>query len=81
MEGSAIRAGKIIIIIIIDHLLSSCEVLTKTEYIVRYNTVAKYIHWCICRASGFDCSSVWWNHQPPSVLDSEQCGIRISLQT
>ena len=56
----------------LDHLLSSCEVLAKTEYIVRHNTVAKYIHWCICRASGFDCSSVWWNHQPLSVLDSEQ---------
>jgi len=56
----------------LDHLLSSCEVLAKTEYINRHNTVAKYIHWNICRASDFECSSVWWKHQPSSVLDSER---------
>ena len=55
----------------LDHLLSSCEALVKSEYIHRHNTVAKYIHWNICRASNFECSSVWWNHQPSSVLDSE----------
>jgi len=65
----------------LDHLLSSCEVLAKTEYIVRHNTVAKCIDWCICRASGFDCSSVWWNHQPPPVLDSEQYMIMWASQT
>ena len=59
----------------LDHLLSSCEVLAKSEYINRHNTVAKYIHWNICRASNFECSSVWWNHQPSSVLDSERCMI------
>jgi len=58
----------------LDHFLSSCKVLAQTEYIVRHtrNTVAKYIHWCICKASNCECSSAWWNHQLLSVLHSDK---------
>ena len=48
--------------------MSSCEILAKSEYISRHNTVAKYIHWNICCASNFECSVFG---KTISCLDSE----------
>ena len=33
----------------VDHILSGCEVLAKTEYITRHNKAAAYLHWRIWR--------------------------------
>ena len=33
----------------VDHILSGCEVLAKTEYITRHNKAAAYLHWRICQ--------------------------------
>ena len=57
----------------LDHLLSSCEVLAKTEYITRHNNVARYVHWCLCRAFDIECAKAWWNHCPINVVDTERC--------
>ena len=29
----------------VDHIVSGCEVLAKTEYISRHNNAAAYLHW------------------------------------
>ena len=34
---------------IVDHIVSGCEVLAKTEYISRHNNAAAYLHWSICK--------------------------------
>ena len=33
----------------IDHIVSGCPELAKTEYLSRHNKTAAYIHWKICR--------------------------------
>ena len=33
----------------IDHLISGCPTLAKTEYVNRHNRVGTYIHWKICK--------------------------------
>ena len=33
----------------VDHIVSGCEVLAKTEYISRHNNAAAYLHWSICK--------------------------------
>jgi len=36
------------------------------------NNVAKYIHFCFCKAFVIDCVKVWWNHCPVTVIDTER---------
>ena len=33
----------------VDHIVSGCEVLAKTEHISRHNNAAAYLHWSICK--------------------------------
>jgi len=33
----------------VDHLVSGCPELAKTEYIQRHNKAAAYLHWTICK--------------------------------
>ena len=33
----------------VDHIVSGCEVLAKTEYISRHDKAAAYLHWNICQ--------------------------------
>ena len=33
----------------VDHIVSGCEVLAKTEYISRHNNAAAYLHWNSCQ--------------------------------
>ena len=38
----------------IDHLVSGCPELAKTEYIHRHNKAAAHMHWTICKEFGIE---------------------------
>ena len=53
-----------------EHIISGCKFLAATQYKSRYDSVAKILHWWLCRASSLPYSVKWWNHAPlPGVED------------
>lgn len=50
----------------IDHLILWCPKLVPNEYLNRYNRVAQYLHWKICK-SGSRHAKNWYEHQPEAV--------------
>ena len=59
----------------IDHIVSGCPELAKTEYIARHDKVAAYIHWEICKKYGLETPSQWYKHQPCVVAENEDITI------
>ena len=53
----------------IDHIVSGCPVLAKTEHIYGHNNTAADIHWKICRGYDIDTTEKWYEHQPTTVTD------------
>ena len=45
----------------VDHIVSGCEVLAKTEYIFRHNNAAAYLHWSICKDHDIEPETVMHN--------------------
>ena len=43
----------------VDHIVSGCEVLAKTEYITRHNNAAPYLHWSICKDHDLKITDKW----------------------
>ncbi len=50
----------------IDHIVSGCPELAKTEYIQRHNKAAAYLHWTICGEYKIKTADKWYEHQPDS---------------
>ena len=59
----------------VDHIVSGCEVLAKTEYISRHNNAAAYLHWSICKdndteitkkkkKNDTEITDKWYQHAP-----------------
>ena len=44
----------------VDHIVSGCEVLAKTEYISRHNKSAAYLHWSICKDHHIEITDKWY---------------------
>ena len=42
----------------IDHLISGCPELAKTEYIHRHNKAAAHMHWKICQEFGIEVKEI-----------------------
>lgn len=55
----------------IDHLVSGCSTLAKSEYITRHNKVAQYLHWHICRHYNIQVTEKWYEHATPPVTENE----------
>ena len=51
----------------IDHLVSVCPELVKTEYIHRHNKAAAHMHWKICKEFGIEVKERWYEHEPKTV--------------
>ena len=45
----------------LDHIVSGCEELTKTEYISRHNKATAYLHWSICKDHDIEIRDKWYN--------------------
>ena len=51
----------------IDHLVSGCPELAKTNYIHRHNKAAAHMHWAICKEFGIEVKEQWYEHEPKTV--------------
>jgi hypothetical protein len=55
----------------IDHLISGCPVLARTEYLQRHDKIATYIHWLLCQHYNIDSADRWYEHKPKTVTENE----------
>jgi hypothetical protein len=53
----------------IGHILGSCPKLLQKEIKERHDSVARMIHWQICKDRGMKVSSKWFDHKPESVVE------------
>lgn len=61
----------------VDHIVSGCEVLAKTEYISRHDKAAAYLHWNICQDHDIEVIDKWYEHKPESVTHNKDSKITI----
>ena len=64
----------------IDHIVSGCPVLAKTEYMQRHNKAAGYMHWKICQHYNIPTSEVWYKHEPESVVEKDNIAIMWDME-
>ena len=55
----------------VDHIVSGCEVLAKTEYISRHSNAAAYLHWNICKDHDIESTDKWCEHVPETVMHNK----------
>ena len=59
----------------VDHIVSGCEVLAKTEYISRHNKAAVYrhlyLHWNICKDHDIEITVKWYELKPETVMHNK----------
>ena len=56
----------------INHIISECSALAQYQYKKRHDTVAKALHWSLCKKHQLSCSDKWYEHQPESVMENEK---------
>ena len=61
-----------------DHIVSGCEVLAKTEYISRHNNAAAYLHWIICKDHDIEITDKWYEHDSETVIHNKDNNITIT---
>ena len=61
----------------VDHIVSGCEVLAKTEYISRHNNAAAYLHWSICKDHDLKITDKWYQHTPETVIHNKDNNLTI----
>ena len=61
----------------VDHIVSGCEVIAKTEYISRHNNAAAYLHWSICKDYDIEITDKWYQHEPKTVMRNKDNNITI----
>ncbi|KAF7218105.1 putative LOC107393841-like protein [Nothobranchius furzeri] len=59
----------------IDHIVSGCPTLARTEYIHRHDRAASYIHWKICKHFHLPAADKWYEHQPPTVTENNNIAV------
>ena len=62
----------------VDHIVSGCEVLAKTEYISRHNNAAAYLHWSICKYHDLKITDKWYQHTPETVMHNKDNNLTIT---
>ena len=67
----------------IDHVVSGRSKLAQKEYKRRHDNLGKTVHWKLNRKCNFEAGDKWYEHEPESVLKSEDCKILwdFSIQT
>ena len=56
----------------VQHLISGCEKLAQKEYKRRHDTVAKKIHWDLCKKNGLEHTERWYEHVPEGAIENEE---------
>ena len=57
------------------HITSQCPKLAQKEYKRRHDCVARSLHWNICKQNAIEYCRKWFEHQPDSVIETEQVKI------
>ena len=67
----------------IDLVVSGCSKLAQKEYKRRHDNLGKIVHWKLARKCNFEAGDKWYEHEPESVLESEDYKILwdFSIQT
>ena len=67
----------------IDLVVSGCSKLAQKEYKRRHDNLGKIAHWKLARKCNFEAGDKWYEHEPESVLESEDYKILwdFSIQT
>ena len=55
----------------INHITSECPALAQTQYKKRHDTVARAVHWSLCKKYQIPCCNKWYEHQPQAVTENE----------
>jgi hypothetical protein len=56
----------------IDHIISTCSILAKKQYIKRHDRVRAQLHFNICKETGVQLDKKhWYKHVPKSVETSQ----------
>ena len=56
---------------IINHITSECSMLAQNQYKKRHDSVARSVHWNLCKKYQMPCSNKWHEHQPQPVTENE----------
>ena len=65
----------------IDHIVSGCPVLAKSEFMQRHDKAASYIHWRISKAfKKLPVADKWYNHSPETVVSNDQVTLIWDMQ-
>ena len=59
----------------VDHIISGCPELAKTEYIQRHDKAADYIHWKVCQSYNIKTTEKWYDYKPETVAENEQATV------
>jgi hypothetical protein len=51
------------------HNVAWCRTLVPSEYTIRYNKVAGYINWTLCKCTGFQVTDKYYENRPESVIN------------
>ena len=58
------------------HVLAECSQIAQSEYLVRHNQVARYVHWRLLENHGFIVDGQqWFQHEPTAVVENENAKI------
>ena len=55
----------------IYHVVSDCRKLAQKKYKGRHDHLDKIVHWKLARKCNFEAGGKWYEHDPESVLESE----------
>ena len=56
----------------INHIVSECSALAQHQYKKRDDTVAKALHWSLCKKYQIHCSDKWYEHHPEGVVENDK---------
>ena len=56
----------------VQRLLSGCEKLAQKEYKRRHDSIAKKVHWDLCKESGLEHTKKWYEHVPEGAIENEE---------
>ncbi|XP_068240019.1 uncharacterized protein [Palaemon carinicauda] len=59
----------------INHIASKCPALAENQYKKRHDSVAKALHWSLCKKHQLSCSDKRYEHQPEGVIKNDQAKI------
>lgn len=56
----------------VGHIVCKCSKLAQRDYKVRHDSVAKAVHWNLCKKYGLECKDKWYEHEPERVRESDE---------